>query len=96
MVNTMNQSAEHLSDGLRFIHLVHFLLIAIISFTCWVKKGFRFPKYVHVMALIALSIGILSSIMMHDKDNISKILFSLLFPAIVYGVFVLYGGAIDS
>src|SRR4051794_8752240 len=72
----------------------------IIFIRYWIRSRFWVPKYVHVMAAIALLIGLasLGSIPPEAPINrgaspfLNKVLAVLMFPALVYGAFVFYGG----
>jgi peptidoglycan/LPS O-acetylase OafA/YrhL len=82
------------------LHAVLFLLGAAAAFRFAIKTRFWFPRYVHWLAVFAVMLGLgclvlLSAGAPSDQDEwggLKKALLVLLFPALVYGVFVFYGG----
>jgi len=63
----------------------------------WIRRGFRLPRYIHALALIAFLLGIGTVLLLKSqglaKPNISIALILLIFPAIVYGTFIFHGGS---
>jgi hypothetical protein len=89
---------KHLLGGLYLVHLALLAVAAFGFFTFWARTRFWLPKYIHVLAGIAflVMLGVLSMATADAPVNkwglLSRVLFSLALPAIVYFVFVLYGG----
>jgi hypothetical protein len=89
---------KHLFDGFRLIHGILFAVAAVASFKFWVRTRFWFPRYIHVLAAISLGVMCLVlSTMPPDAQAskyglISRCLFALTLPAIVYAAFIVYGG----
>ena len=84
--------------GLNILHALPLLLAALAFFRFWRRTRFWLPKYVHVLAALAFLVGF-SVFSMAPPDAplnkfglASKILFTLMFPAIVYFFFIFYGG----
>ena len=84
--------------ALTALHIALVVLGAIGFFVFWARTRFWLPKYVHVLAVIALAVSVWSiSISAPDSPVGSagpsaKALFALVLPAIVYFFFVFYGG----
>jgi hypothetical protein len=89
-----------LGSALYSLHALLFGALAVFHVWVWVRGGFRIPKYVHVMALSAALIGWgLLEISPEDapvrkQGLIQAASLVLIFPALVYGAFVLLGGAL--
>jgi hypothetical protein len=83
------------------INLIHAVFLAVAAFGLfrfWKRTHFWLPKYIHVMAAIAFLV-MFSAMSKAPPDApvnhwgvVSRFLFSLLLPAIVYFFFILYGG----
>jgi hypothetical protein len=88
----------HFLRGLQLFHLLIFALGAIGYLVFWARTRFWLPAYAHVLALIALVVGIWCAAgappdsPLGKEGPVSRLLFALVLPAIVYGFFVLYGG----
>jgi predicted ferric reductase len=82
------------------IHLVIGVVAAIGFFRFWVRTRFWFPRYVHVLAALALLIGLWlvtiippdAPINKGDYRTLKNALVVVGLPALVYLVFVFYGG----
>jgi hypothetical protein len=48
----------HLFTGFQVLHGVLLALAAIGFFIFWVRTRFRLPKYAHILAVIAVAVGI--------------------------------------
>jgi 4-amino-4-deoxy-L-arabinose transferase-like glycosyltransferase len=87
-----------LLKGLNVLHGVILVVVAIGLFWFWARTRFWLPRYVHVLAIIALALGIWMLANVSDDAPISKqgpyakILLVLVLPAMVYFFFVFYGG----
>lgn len=87
-----------LGSALWFLHLLFFTALAVFHVWVWVRNGFWIPRYIHVMALVAALIGWwLLEISPPDSPARKAGTFDaawivLIFPALVYGAFVVYGG----
>ena len=56
-----------LSKAARTIHAIVMVIAAVGFFRCWERACFSFPRYVHVMAAVALAISVgLLVILPHD------------------------------
>ena len=86
--------------GFQLIHGLLFLIVGVFNLWFWSRRRFWVPKYVHVIAAISFVIAFLLGWMAYSLDHISNpqrairiwILITILFPTIVYFVFVFYGG----
>jgi hypothetical protein len=86
--------------GLQFLHTVLLALCAVGFFVFWARTRFWLPKYAHILAAMSLAVALgLFSVSNPPVDapinrggQITKFLFVLTFPAIVYFFFVFYGG----
>jgi hypothetical protein len=83
------------------LYLVHAALLAVAAFgffKFWARTRFWLPRYIHVMAGIAFLIMFWAMSMapadppVNRWGVISRFLFSLALPAIVYFFFIFYGG----
>src|ERR671935_2205361 len=82
------------------VHAVLLVLGAAAAFRFAIKTRFWFPRYVHWLAVIAVVLGIACLALMPpgapidrgEWAGLKKALLVLLFPGLVYGVFVFYGG----
>jgi membrane protein YdbS with pleckstrin-like domain len=82
------------------IHVLLLVAAAIGFFRFWAHTRFWFPRYVHVMAVVALAIGVwLLSIVPSDAPlnkgsytMLKQALIVLGLPALVYFVFIFHGG----
>jgi 4-amino-4-deoxy-L-arabinose transferase-like glycosyltransferase len=87
-----------LLKGLTLLHGVILVAAAIVFFWFWTRTRFWFPRYVHVLAIIALALGIYMSATVSDDAPINKhgpyakILIVFFLPAFVYFFFVFFGG----
>src|SRR5690348_12966555 len=84
--------------GFQLIHFVFFAVAAVGFFIFWSRTRFWLPKYAHMLAAIALLVGIwCASTIPGDapvskQGPIAKLLLALALPAMVYFFFVFYGG----
>jgi hypothetical protein len=89
---------ETLRNGLSILAGVLLIFSAIRSLPFWMRTRFWFPKYVHVMAAIGAAVMLLCLAGTPDdapvsKDGpLAKLLFVSSLPAIIYFIFLLYGG----
>jgi hypothetical protein len=73
--------------------------LGVFHVSLWIRRGFWIPRYIHVMALCAAAIGLwLARIAPADAPFrkygwMAEAEMILILPALVYGAFVLYGGA---
>jgi hypothetical protein len=82
------------------IHAVLFVLAAAAAFRFAIKTRFWFPRYVHWLAVFALALGIGclalappgAPIDQGEWTGLKKALLLMVFPGIVYGAFVFFGG----
>jgi hypothetical protein len=82
------------------IHVLLAILAAIGFFHFGVRTRFWFPRYVHYLGGLALALGLTSLALMPPDAPITQggwswlkqALLVLVFPALVYGFFVFYGG----
>jgi hypothetical protein len=87
-------------DWLDAIHALTFVVGAVGFLWFWVRTRFWLPRYVHVLAGLGLAVGLgLLSIMPADapinrsaRGAVMKAFLVLIMPALVYAVFILYGG----
>lgn len=89
---------EGLFKGLRILSAVLFIFVAIASFAFWRRTRFWLPKYAHLLAAIGGAVGLWclasapADAPIGKQGPIANLLFVLLLPAIIYLLFVLYGG----
>jgi hypothetical protein len=89
---------ETLRNGLSILAGVLLIFTAIRSLPFWVRTRFWFPKYVHLMAAIGAAVMLWCLAGTPDDAPISKdgplgkLLFVLALPAVIYFIFLLYGG----
>src|SRR5881296_352070 len=84
----------------QIVHAVLVVLAAAAAFRFAIKTRFWFPRYVHWLAVFALLLGVGCLALMpagapinHDEwGGLKNALLVLLFPGLVYGAFVFYGG----
>ncbi len=89
-----------LIKGFHLIHGVILLIVGVFNLWFWSRRGFWVPKYVHVIAGISFVIAFLLGWMGFSIGNIPNpqrairiwIFITILFPTIVYFVFVFLGG----
>jgi hypothetical protein len=87
-----------LLKGLNFLHAISFVVGAFGLFMFWARKRFWCPIYIHVMAAVALALGTWMMATIDDSapickyGSVGKVLIALCVPAMVYFVFVFYGG----
>jgi drug/metabolite transporter superfamily protein YnfA len=87
-----------LHDGFTLVHGIIFVIAAVFHVWFWIRRGLWVPTYVHVMALIALMIGLWLEPVVPDEAPVRAqgvlgyLMIMLIFPAIVDGTFVLLGG----
>jgi hypothetical protein len=82
------------------IHMLLAILSAIGFFYFGLRTRFWFPRYVHSLGGVALALGLTCLAWMPPDAPITQggwgwltqALLVLIFPALVYGVFVCYGG----
>jgi hypothetical protein len=82
------------------VHVLLLVVAAIWFFRFWARTRYWFPRYVHVMAVVALAIGvwllwIVPSAAPLNKDSykiFKQALIVLGLPALVYFVFIFHGG----
>lgn len=83
---------------LRVLHVTLVVLLAIGAFVFFARSRFWLPKYVHVLAIIGLGIGVWLATNVADDAPISrqgpiaKVLLALAPPAMIYFFFVFHGG----
>jgi hypothetical protein len=88
-----------IGDALYILYAVGTAALAAFHLWVWARRGFRIPRYIHVMALAAALVGWgLLEISPADSPArrgglLEAVLLILIFPALVYGYFVLHGGA---
>jgi hypothetical protein len=84
----------------RAIHVLLAILAAIGFFHFGVRTRFWFPRYVHYLGGVALAL-VLTSLAFMPPDapihqggwgGLKQALLMLVFPVLVYGFFVFYGG----
>ena len=91
-----------LGHAFTVLHGLGFLALGLFNIWMWARGGFRFPRYIHVMALFALLLGwalnqaLVEAGVPPKGGALSAVLLVLVFPALVYGAFVFYGGAMGS
>ena len=86
-------------DLLHAIGLVHVAVavaLGLLYTWIWFRTPHRFPRYVHVLAVIALLLGCLpfvadSSLLTPAKVP-SVLLLIVVLPTLVYAAFIFYGG----
>lgn len=82
------------------IHVLLAILAAIGFFHFGVRTRFWFPRYVHYLGGVAVALGLTCLAWMPPDapihqggwDWLKNALLVLVFPALVYGFFVFYGG----
>jgi hypothetical protein len=85
-------------DGFRFLEIILLILGALGFLTFWARSHFWLPKYIHVLAAVALVVGALSvwaspaDAPIKQHGTIPCVLLALVLPAIVYAYFILHGG----
>jgi hypothetical protein len=79
------------------------LAFGLLNIWLWARGGFRFPRYIHVMAFFALLLGWAleqataeAGVPPPKGGALTAVLLLLAFPALVYGAFVFVGGATGS
>jgi uncharacterized membrane protein len=93
-------SFTDLLDGFHLIHGLILVVVGVFNFWFWAKKGFWVPKYVHILAAIALIISVVLGWLAFSQGYIKDppaairvwIMTMILMPSIVYFFFVFYGG----
>ena len=84
--------------GFQLVHFVFFAIAAVGFFIFWSRTRFWLPKYAHVLAAMALLVGIWCASTISDdapitkQGPIAKLLPALALPAMVYFFFVFYSG----
>jgi len=84
--------------GFQFLHAALFLLTGFGFFIFWSRTRFWLPRYAHILAAIALIVGLWcasnfpSDAPLSKQGPATRFLFALILPAMVYFFFVLYGG----
>jgi hypothetical protein len=90
-------------DWLTAAHALHVLLVVLAAvgfFHFWARTRFWVPRYVHYLAGLALVLSLAALALMPPQapihrsafGGIKKALFVLIMPALVYVVFIAYGG----
>ncbi len=85
-------------NSLGAAHVIATLVVAAGHFGLWKRSGFWLPRYIHLMALAALLIGVWLTSGISPNSPVGHWgmlgqLFTLLIcPALVYGFFILHGG----
>ena len=87
-------------EGARWLHIAFLVIGAIGALAFLVRTRCWFPRYLHWMAVIAFGIGLAMLRILPDDDPGKRAewgllktgLMLLVFPALVYGTFVFYGG----
>jgi predicted permease len=70
-------------------------LMAIFSFWAWARSGFRFPKYVHWIAVFSAIIGAFIALLGYasDAEHAHRALWAvIILPILTYFLFVFLGG----
>jgi hypothetical protein len=86
--------------ALGWLHQLALIVAGIWFFWYCIRTRFWFPRYVHWMAAVALLIGVGMVGLVPESAPINrsgwggagKVLFVLVFPALVYVAFVFFGG----
>jgi hypothetical protein len=87
-----------LFQGVQVLHAIVAISAAVGFFLFWARTRFWLPKYVHLLALIGLAVGLWCVANLPGDAPISrygpiaKLLGVLVLPAMVYFFFVFYGG----
>ncbi len=88
---------RQLFAGFQILHVVLLIGGAIGLFVFWMRTRFWLPKYAHILAAIALLVGVWC-VSITPKDapinkagTIGKALLALAVPAMVYFFFLFYG-----
>lgn len=80
-------------------HVVAACIAGAVHFILWKRNGFHLPRYIHTLAIFALLVGFwLNAGFTPDAPVARWGVFGQLFiilicPAMVYGFFILHGGA---
>ena len=89
---------RHWVDALHWVHGLFFIAFAVLHVIAWVKGGFWFPRYVHVIALAAFALGIAATLVLPPPTNpdplvrlVAPVIFPVLFTVTAYIVPVLFG-----
>ncbi len=96
----MMEYLKTLIQGFTIIHGLVILIAGVFHLWLWARRRFWVPRYVHIIAAIALVIAIFLGWMGFSIGNVNNpekairawILMIILFPSIVYFFFVFYGG----
>jgi hypothetical protein len=96
----MPTSAWHWIKAAHTAHAVLLVLGAAAALRFAIKTRFWFPRYVHWLAVLALVLGLACLALMPagapinrgDWAGVKKALLLCVFPGLVYGTFVFYGG----
>jgi hypothetical protein len=90
-----------MGNHLRAIQLLHAGLLVVGAagfFVFWVRTRFWMPQYAHILAAIGWIVGLWvvwsvpSDAPLGKEGSVTKFLFALILPAMVYFFFVFYGG----
>jgi hypothetical protein len=83
----------------RALYLAMFVATGVFAVRAWAKRGFRIPRYVHVLAFLAFVVAVGLVWLGRDVGDMSDrtaLLFLVGFPLFVYVYFVLHGGAMHG
>ena len=78
------------------------IFILICALAAWWKAGFKCPIYIHVIAGLAIGLGVIVANNIEPNTPVNqwwllgKWWVPLIMPAFVYGGFIVYGGGIYS
>ena len=84
--------------GFRFLEAILVIIGAFGFLTFWVRTRFWLPKYIHVLAVIGLIVGVLSvwaspaDAPIKQQGLIACVLLALVLPVMIYAFFILHGG----
>ena len=83
---------------LQFIGDFILLCVFLLNIGMWMRNGFRLPRYVHWIALIAFSLGGMTSYEIFTLGNsvVSVLWVPFLGAGIVYVVFILHGAGLPE
>lgn len=89
-----------LGHAFSLLHGIFFVALAAFHVWVWARRGFRIPRYIHVMAFVAAMISWWGLEMSPPDAPVRKggplevAWVFLALPAPVYGAYVLFGGAL--
>jgi hypothetical protein len=80
-------------------HVVAACIVGLIHFVLWRRNGASLPRYIHFLAFCALLVGFWLNAGITPDAPIARwgvfgqVFVILICPAMVYGFFILHGGA---